>query len=48
VNGGAITLTGAQVTVEAMVLNARLIQCDTIIATSVIGSSYTPGAGNIW
>lgn len=24
------------------------IQCDTIIAKNVVGSSYTPGAGNIW
>lgn len=24
------------------------VQCDTIIANSVVGSSYTPGAGNIW
>ena len=24
------------------------VQCDTIIANSVVGSSYTPGAGNVW
>jgi hypothetical protein len=25
-----------------------LVKCDTIQANSVIGASYTPGAGNIW
>jgi hypothetical protein len=24
------------------------VQCDTIIASTVVGSSYTPGAGNLW
>ena len=42
------TLSGAQVNVDAMILNARMIRCDTIIANTVMGSSYTPGAGNIW
>jgi hypothetical protein len=25
-----------------------VVQCDTIIANSVVGASYTPGAGNVW
>jgi len=25
-----------------------VVQCDTIIANSVVGKSYTPGAGNVW
>ena len=25
-----------------------VVQCDTMIANSVVGTSYTPGAGNIW
>ncbi len=25
-----------------------VVQCDTIIADSVVGTSYTPGAGNVW
>ena len=25
-----------------------VIKCDTLIATTVIGSNYTPGTGNIW
>jgi hypothetical protein len=24
------------------------VQCDTLIANSVVAASYTPGAGNIW
>ena len=30
-----------------MVKCSGVVQCDTIIANSVVGSSYTPGAGNI-
>jgi hypothetical protein len=25
-----------------------VVKCDTLITNSVISSSYTPGAGNIW
>jgi len=25
-----------------------VVQADTVIASSVVGTSYTPGAGNIW
>lgn len=25
-----------------------VVQCDTLIANSVVASSYTPGAGNVW
>jgi uncharacterized protein (DUF2345 family) len=25
-----------------------VVQCDTLVATSVVASSYTPGAGNLW
>ncbi len=32
----------------SMMRNSGVIKCDTIIANSVVGSSYTPGAGNIW
>lgn len=52
-----VTVTaGAQVEVNAgmVTVNAAMskfsgvIQCDTMIATTVVGTSYTPGAGNIW
>lgn len=32
----------------AMVQASGTVKCETIIATSVVGTSYTPGAGNIW
>ena len=25
-----------------------VLQCDTLVANSVIATSYSPGAGNIW
>jgi hypothetical protein len=43
-----LALTAGQISLNAgMVKAAGVIQCDTVIANSVIGSSYTPGAGNI-
>jgi uncharacterized protein involved in type VI secretion and phage assembly len=58
VNAAAkVTITaGAQVEVNAgmVTVNAAMskfsgvVQCDTMIATTVVGTSYTPGAGNIW
>lgn len=33
---------------SAMWTYSGVIQCSTIIANAVVGSSYTPGAGNIW
>lgn len=43
-----IALTASQIALNAAMVKASgVIQCDTIIANSVVGSSYTPGAGNI-
>jgi hypothetical protein len=25
-----------------------VVECDTLIASSVVAASYTPGAGNVW
>jgi hypothetical protein len=33
---------------SAMVKCSGVVKCETLIATSVVGTSYTPGAGNIW
>jgi hypothetical protein len=33
---------------SGMTRASGVVQCDTIIANSVVGASYTPGAGNIW
>ena len=43
-----LTVSTGQVTIDSgMVKVSGVVQCDTIIANSVIGSSYTPGVGNI-
>ena len=40
---------GGTVTVNAgMSKFSGVVQCDTLIANTVISSAYTPGAGNIW
>jgi len=47
--GAQIEMTGSQLTANAaMAQFSGVIQTQTIIATSVVGTSYTPGAGNIW
>jgi uncharacterized protein involved in type VI secretion and phage assembly len=49
VNASTAELTAGMVTVNAgMSKFSGVVQCDTLIATSVVGTSYTPGAGNIW
>ena len=55
-SGGNVNVNASQVTINAsmMQVNAGLsrfsgvVQADTVIANAVVGSSYTPGAGNIW
>jgi len=32
----------------AMNENTGVVRCETLIATSVVASSYTPGAGDVW
>lgn len=49
VNASKVEVTAGMVTVNAgMSKFSGVVQCDTIIANSVVGGSYTPGAGNIW
>jgi hypothetical protein len=44
-----IKLTAAIVKVNASVAKfSGIVKCQTLITTSVVSSSYTPGAGNIW
>lgn len=33
---------------SGMVTASGAMRCGTLIATSVVASSYTPGAGNVW
>lgn len=49
VDASTITVNAATVTVNAgMSRFSGVVQADTVIASSVVGTSYTPGAGNIW
>jgi uncharacterized protein involved in type VI secretion and phage assembly len=45
----SMTITAPQLTVNsAMATFSGVVQCDTMIATTVVASTYTPGAGNVW
>jgi DUF4097 and DUF4098 domain-containing protein YvlB len=49
-----IQATQAELSVSMLTVDAAMakfsgvVQADTLIANSVIASSYTPGAGNLW
>ncbi|TNC93115.1 phage baseplate assembly protein V [Thalassolituus sp.] len=55
-SGGPVNINATNVSVSASMVQvdagmsrfSGVVQCDTIIATSVVGTTYTPGAGNIW
>lgn len=48
INASQIAVSSGMIQVDAgMSKFSAVIQTDTIIATSVVGSTYTPGAGNI-
>jgi uncharacterized protein involved in type VI secretion and phage assembly len=47
--GATVDVSAGMVNVNAgMSKFSGVVQCDTIIATTVVGTTYTPGAGNIW
>ena len=49
VNASQVAVSASLVTVDAgMSKFSGVVKADTVIANSVISSSYTPGAGNIW
>lgn len=49
ISAGSIQIDGGQANVTSpMWTYSGVIQTSTIIANSVVGSSYTPGAGNVW
>jgi len=49
INASTVEVSAGMVTVNAgMSKFSGVVQCDTLISTSVVSSSYTPGAGNIW
>jgi len=47
-DGGVVRVSGAMVQVDApMTRVSGVLTTDTLIANTVVGSSYTPGAGNL-
>lgn len=49
VNASTIEMSAGMLTVNAgMSKFSGVVQADTVITNSVVSSSYTPGAGNIW
>jgi uncharacterized protein involved in type VI secretion and phage assembly len=55
-SSATVTVQASQVKVTASMVNvdagmskfSGVVKADTVIATSVVSSSYTPGAGNMW
>lgn len=49
VNASQVAISAGMVQVDAgMSRFSGVVQADTVIASSVVSASYTPGAGNIW
>jgi len=49
VNAAAVEISAGAIKLETGMTQASgVVKCDTLIANSVVASSYTPGAGNVW
>jgi uncharacterized protein involved in type VI secretion and phage assembly len=49
VNAAQVAVSAGMVQVDAGLSKfSGVVQCDTLIATTVVATTYTPGAGNIW
>jgi uncharacterized protein involved in type VI secretion and phage assembly len=49
VNASQVSVSAASVQVDAALSNfSGIVRCDVLQATTVIASTYTPGAGNVW
>lgn len=49
VQAAKVNVTAGQVNVDtAMAKFSGIVKCDVLQATTVISSTYTPGAGNVW
>jgi uncharacterized protein involved in type VI secretion and phage assembly len=49
VQASTVEVSAGMVTVDtAMAKFSGVVKCEVLISTSVISTSYTPGAGNIW
>ena len=44
-----VEVSAGMIQLQAGMVDAGgVVKCDTLIADSVVASSYTPGAGNVW
>lgn len=49
IQAAVIALSGGIVNLDSALVNCDgVVKCDTLVASTVTGASYTPGAGNIW
>lgn len=49
VQASSVSVSSGTVSVDAGMSNfSGTVRCDTLIATTVVASTYTPGAGNVW
>lgn len=49
VNAAQVNVSAGMVQVDAGMSNfSGVVKCDTLISNSVVSTSYTPGAGNVW
>ena len=49
VSAGQVEVSAGQVTVDAGLSQfSGVVRCDTLVATTVVGTTYTPGASNVW
>jgi uncharacterized protein involved in type VI secretion and phage assembly len=49
IEASQVDVSAAMVKVDAAMSQfSGVVKCDTLIATSVVGTTYTPGAGNVW
>lgn len=49
VQASKVDVSAGMVSVDAAIAKfSGIVQCQTLISTAVVSSSYTPGAGNIW
>lgn len=49
VEAAQVEVSAGMVKVDAAMSKfSGVVKCDTLIATSVVGTTYTPGAGNVW
>ena len=47
--GGTVKLSGSKIDMNAPITGVHgILKADTMMTTTVIANSYTPGAGNIW